>query len=46
MRTGEEHMSTRATLTKPEDPEEADEAKFTASQGGDGTFAEEIDNEA
>ncbi len=35
------HTQESETPTKPEDPEEADEAKFTCSQRSHGTFAEE-----
>ena len=40
----ETHTQESETPTKPEDPEEADEAKFTGSQRRHGTFAEEVDN--
>ena len=32
-------------LTEPEDPEDADEAKFGGGERGECTFAEEFDNE-
>lgn len=35
----------RVRLTKPEDPEEAHEAKFSGNQRSDGAFTEEIDND-
>ncbi len=41
----EKHMQESETPTKPEDPEEADEAKFTGNQRSHGTFAEEVDNQ-
>ena len=42
----ETHTQESETPTKPEDPEEADEAKFTGSQRRHGTFAEEVDNQS
>jgi hypothetical protein len=37
---------TPAPLTEPEDPEKADEAKLSGSQGSHRAFAEEIDNQS
>jgi hypothetical protein len=45
MRRGREKDERVGRLTKPEDPEEADEAKFSGSERSHGAFAEEIDND-
>ena len=42
----ERHSQESETPTKPEDPKEADKAKFTGSQRSHGTFAEEVDNQS
>ena len=47
MRTrAERHTQEPETPTKPEDPKEADEAKFSGSQRSYGTFAEEVDDQS
>ena len=43
---GERDTEESEKLTKPEDPKEAHEAKFTGSQRSHGALAEEIDNQS